>query len=608
MNACDFAGDRVWLKQLVDRWFEAGRKKSKPEELTALHESTEKAITILENARMEVAAELFKALIDQFNNHPDWDSELLVEWVVYNVCHEPSLVFDGPYKSLQRLFDAAHKYPPIIEIFDQSLVMNVEKSIYEQELDLDMCPRLTGFAKINSACFTEIENTKRSLPAPKRRLPEHDEICDLIYSKLNSEGLIAMQGASKKDQAIADRILKSRMDDSDLEYLLHLRKSSQHNRSIIDPFLIILINTDKIRLDSCKITNIDGLIELFGREKCAGIIRLDLRSLEPINEVDMSKIVEYFPNITQLALKNHKLPENTIITKQFPLYFKNLPLETLLLQEFNEVIEIQSILEHCLFLKYFIVGESDITDFNFLLKYPLLLGIEFILCHRVTDLSVLEHLRSLKDFKLIMCNGISNLDFLHKCPSISSLVLSFCTSISEISIGALKKSRVEDLHLWSRNITDYNALKDCSIKTFDFLSEQDADFSFFKDLLSLKALRIHKHSKSIVKVLKHCPSLNTLYIDGFNDYHNENVEQINLEELKECKLEILAVTYCPIVGIALKNFRFLRELYLGHLISRKDVGELENSAVTIYSSDCLAWEDWRIWMKKIGFVHAFSVR
>lgn len=512
-----FQEDTHDYSNIVQRWYDAADPKSalSSSQLQVLIKDTDQF-----NAHIEVLKEqglidevdqIFHETKKEFDKHGIGESELLAQLLAHNTSGT-GRELNGAYKSfhhfVQMLADT-NESPNYTTEQVSGFFFNSTKKIAKPygtskvldpnfDLTSDFSPDLLNIMNIDAAALSYINKYKRPIPPI-------EDIEKLIKSKLDAKSL-------KNFCLSSSRYMK-------LKKIKLLNKGGTINEF--------------------KINSLDCCVTYFGKELCAKINHLDLRSCQQISSEDIDLLEKYFSNLNSLAVGFVKVYRDKSsfdnLTKKDFLYLQHRCSQILKDQKIN-------ILNDNGKLK-----DLKIKSIKHLVFY---FGKKFCAKIKRLDLEGLrKHITAL------------DVDLLAEyCPNLEHLSLDFCsiTSVAQPRLATL--TSLQSL-----------SLNGCHYKN---RLSNDLDLRFLQHLTKLETLRVRcdempYDSYYTLDFLKYCPSLITLDISGMRIR--------NLDPLIYCpKLKKLDVSHCGEMNdhqgilhcLALEylNFRFCRRLSMKLLL------------------------------------------
>lgn len=454
---------------LAKRWRDAAGKNIDTSQRIELLKDTRRVTEYLgrkikEANELKKIIELCNAFIQEFTIASQ--SDLFPNWIACNTAYTEGagMKLMGTYPMLHDLFEVVKK-------------QFIHHSINYTSLDT-----------IDQASLGVI----RSL----NTLPKtHKEIETLYYSQMTSKSLFAMCQTSKTCKKNAFPILVNRLSEGDFRL--------------------------------CGFKKLAEAIKFLG-DNCSKLKTLDLENFEGINDQDIKTILENFPSLDRLFLKD------ALITDESSHVLEKMPqLTTFSLSDCREI-----------------------SDVNFLKKYKSLTSLDLSGCWKISDFSFLEQCETLVSLNLSEYKDkIKTFSFLQKCPSLPSLTsLNLFGNWNLKDLSFLEKCpSLKSLNLSNcYQINDFTFLKNCPLLTDLNLNNcgQIVNTSFLKNcpLLSKLTLWGCIHIKNL-DFLKICTSLTSLHISQCS-----LIEDFDL--LENCpNLSILNISGCD----KIKNLNFLNK-------------------------------------------------
>lgn len=326
------------------------------------------------------------------------------------------------------------------------------------------------------------------------------------------------------DLDIFGNIGKHNISQFTVKQLLNVGITSKHNKTLVVGELIDRINNNIINPSDLGIHTITNLVDYFG-DRCSEIVELDLSSFSEVDDLEINKLAESFPNIVHLSLNNAKITRDSVDSISKMVHLENLNLTD------------------C----------SQLTDISFVRNFQKITSLNLSGCSLIADFSPLKDLQSLTTLNLSRCPQITKTDFLENL-GITSLDLSGCTQISDFSklhelirLGSLNLSdckQIMGLNLLEglKGLTTLN-LSGCS---------QIRDFTPLKDFKELTILnlstgvQIHAsticvsgYSLSDLTLLQEMHGLTTLSLSGCTEVKDlkplQSLQRLTSLDLSWCK-------------------------------------------------------------------------
>ena len=246
--------------------------------------------------------------------------------------------------------------------------------------------------------------------------------------------------------------------------------------------------------------------------------------VEEENTITSLEDLKYFPNLTILQIRGHKVTDISALSSLTSLTSLNLAM--------NELTDISAL-----------SGLTSLTDLN-------------LLDNKLIDISALSSLTSLTDLNLLD-NKVMDISALSGLTSLTELHLGD-NELTDISVLSNLTSLTE-LDLSSNEVTDINVLSDLtSLTVLDLGSNEVTDISVLSGLTSLTSLNLRNNELTDISMLSGLTSLTHLDLD-FN-----KLTDISVLSTLTC-LESLSLRGLNIVSLSpLSQLSNLRSLVISN--------------------------------------------
>lgn len=332
----------------------------------------------------------------------------------------------------------------------------------------------------------------------------------LIYRALNNFVI-----SSKKDIFEEKDINKHIVCQLTVKEISLMRGTSHLNKAIAECELIARLNLEKISPSDFGIRTVTDLINYFGGN-CSEIFTLDLRDFPQVNDDDLGKLLQFFPKLIQLFLKEAQITDESARSFSQMLQLEKLALsKCVYVNDFSFLQELKKLTSLNL--------SGCNKDFSFLQSLQGLKSLDLSGCDPFVDYSFLQNIRGLEKLNLSKCFINEDFSFLHSLKRLKELKLTSCLGMTDLSV--LNGSA----ELKSLDLSRCTSIKDCTpLQNFKKLEEltlaycsQLSDLSFLQDLQSLKKLNLMNCDKiTDISLLQLLPNLNEVDLRGvyvFND-------------------------------------------------------------------------------------------
>lgn len=490
----------------------------------------------------------------QSENHPQWQSEALAQWIARNTTHEHKARADdytGAYKPFHQLLQVINKISE--NVLMPSNEMNVEPE------SLEIRPLENGLPYVDQTALKYVDEYKN-------------------INELNEKVI----GITNMPEEILAQISESLSPDE----LLALRETSKSGAKAIDSafitnFIVNGLNSGRIEsFTDIGIDSYEKLIDLLG-DAAKYLQTLGEKSLQNVDAYALDRLAKCFPNLTHLALDGGKV---------YPLKFEFNNLKFLTMYNMADADSVENILNACPNLTSY-KSTSQFSEKLFSVERPNITNIHFDSTngdfHGINDIELELNLTHIDNFPNLQSLSIYDCivtDYkpLAKCKSL----VSFNATVYEPSEfdNIMINGDLPNLKVFQTNaiLEDYSFLKQAELEEFGVEFTEDMTNLDFLDnsSLSLTSLNMNHFDPQVLSSLKKFPNLTTLVLREPFDYEDDVIfKPLDFSGILECKkLEVLEMEYCNVGDFEqLRKMPSLKEVRI--ILHHMELAEKDKKAI-----------------------------